>query len=364
MSDGRAETAGSTTREVKYEHSAGMAPLLAELGCTLLVSTYQAGKLVCAAPHDGGMALTFHSFDRPMGMAVRADKIAVGTREHIWTLANRPDLARRLDPPGTYDACFLTRSAVATGDVQCHEMEWAGDELWVVNTLFSCLCTVHEEYSFVPRWRPPFVTALAAEDRCHLNGMTLEGGRPKYVTAMAESDTPQGWRPNKVSTGCVIDVDSGETVLRGLAMPHSPTWHQGYLWLLDSGRGRLVQADLAGGAARPVCDLPGYTRGLAMHGKYAFVGLSKIRETSTFGGVPIAEYRDQLRCAVIAVDLTTGTPVARMEFVSGIDEIFDVKLLPGTRRAAVAGPSAHLDGERTIWVVPEPGREPPLAPPR
>jgi uncharacterized protein (TIGR03032 family) len=148
------------------------------------------------------------------------------------------------------------------------------DELWIVNTRFSCLCTLHPDYSFVPRWRPPFVTALAAEDRCHLNGLAMVDGRPQYMTALGETDTPGGWRENKPHGGCLIDLPSGETVCRGLSMPHSPRWHDGRLWLLESGTGRLALVDLAAGRCRPVAELPGFARGLALVGPYAFIGLS------------------------------------------------------------------------------------------
>jgi uncharacterized protein (TIGR03032 family) len=231
-------------------------------------------------------------------------------------------------------------------------MAWAGNELWVVNTLFSCLCTLHPDYSFVPRWQPPFVSALAPEDRCHLNGLAMLDGKPKYVTAMAESDTPGGWRPRKVETGCLIDVESGQALARGFAMPHSPRAHLGHVWLLDSGRGSLVRVDPASGKVDTVARFPGYTRGLAMIGKLAFVGLSRIRETSTFGGVPIAENRQRLKCGVGVVDLQTGRLVGQLEFTSGVDEIFDVSLLVGARCTAMRGPFAAEDGEKTIWRVP------------
>src|SRR5262249_43356966 len=160
----------------------------------------------------------------------------------------------------------------------------------------------------------------------------------RYVTALAETDTPQGWRPNKATSGCLIDVPSGKTVARGFAMPHSPRVHQGRLWLLDSGAGRLVTVDPSNGAVTPVAQQPGYARGLSLVGSYALVGQSKIRETSTFGGIPIAERRDTLRCGVGAIDLTTGRHVAHLEFKSGVDEIFDVQVLPGIRLPAISGP--------------------------
>src|SRR5439155_6225798 len=142
------------------------------------------------------------------------------------------------------------------------------DELWVVNTRFSYLCTLDRDHSFVPRWRPPFVGALAAEDRCHLNGLALVDGRPKYATALGETDTAGGWRAGKAAGGCVIDVGGNGVVVRGLSMPHSPRWHDGRLWALESGTGRLVLADPAAGRCEAVAELPGFTRGLALVGPY------------------------------------------------------------------------------------------------
>lgn len=345
-------------REVRYEHSRDLAGLLDRLHASLLVSTYQAGKLVVIGSHCQELALSFHNFDRPMGVAIdrQASTMAVAARNKVWLLRNARDIAAQLPPAGAYEACYLTRSAQVTGEIQSHEMAFAGDELWVVNTRFSCLSTLHPDYSFVPRWQPPFVTALAPEDRCHLNGLAMLDGRPKYVTAMAESDTADGWRADKARTGCLIDVDSGRTVSGGFAMPHSPRVHLGHVWLLDSGRGALVRVDPATGKVDVAARFPGYARGLALAGKLAFVGLSKIRATSTFDGVPIAEDRDRLKCGVGVVDLETGELAGQFEFTSGVDEIFDVRLLPGVRQAAMRGPYAAEDGEATIWRVPAPAR--------
>jgi uncharacterized protein (TIGR03032 family) len=349
----------SVHREVRFDHSPNLISLLSQLGVSLLISTYQAGKLVAVGVRHGVLELSFHNFDRIMGIAAGPGRAAVGAKKEIWLLRNAADIAPRLDPAGTYDACFLARTAHHTGEIQVHEMAWAGGELWLVNTLFSCLCTLHDEYNFVPRWRPPFVTALAAEDRCHLNGVAIADGRPRYVTALAETDAPQGWRPNKATSGCVIDVATGAAVARGFSMPHSPRIYGGRLWLLDSGTGRLLLLDPATAVAQPVVEFPGYTRGLAFHESFAFVGLSKIRETAVFGGVPIAERREELRCGVAVVDLRSARAVAYLEFQSGVDEIFAVEVLPGIRCPAVSGPYADIDTGHPIWRVPDPGQRPP-----
>jgi uncharacterized protein (TIGR03032 family) len=350
----REQTSDEHTREVRHEYTHSLPPLLSRLGVSLLVSTYQAGKVAIVGVADDELTLSYHNFERAMGLAVKPDALAVAARAQIWLLQGAHDLAARVEPTGQHDACFLTRSSHFTGEIQAHEMAWAGDELWLVNTAFSCLCTLDGRHSFVPRWRPPFISALAAEDRCHLNGLALADGAPRYVTALAETDSAQGWRPNKVHSGCLIDVASGQTVARGFAMPHSPRVHGGRVWMLNSGAGQLVLVDPARGRAETVTELPGYTRGLAMYDRFAFVGLSKIRETSTFGGMPIAERRPELKCGVGIVDLTTGRLTAHLEFKTGVEEIFDVQVLPGTRCPVLSGPYASLDGASPIWTVPQP----------
>jgi uncharacterized protein (TIGR03032 family) len=237
-----------------------------------------------------------------------------------------------------------------TGDTRVHELAWVGDELWAVNTRFSCLCTLHAEYSFVPRWRPPFITALLAEDRCHLNGLALVDGNIKYVTALGETDTPHGWRPGKAHGGCLIDFASPEVVSRGLSMPHSPRWHDRRLWPLESGTGRLVRVEPASGRVEPVAEMPGFTRGLALCGPYAFIGLSKIRPTSAMDGVPVAERREHLKCGVAAVDLRSGQVIALLEFQTAVEEIFDVQLLPGLRFPEVLG--FQKDDVHHTFIVP------------
>ncbi len=344
-------------REVRHEYTLNWPPILGHINCSLLITTYQAGKLAVIGSRKNELLLSYHNFEKAMGLAVDRDRLALGTNKQIWFLRSTPELSARLDPVGTRDGCLLARSSHFTGQVQVHEMAWSGDSLLFANTLFSCICTLDDRHSFLPVWRPRFISELAAEDRCHLNGLTLDAsGNLAYVTAMAESNSAGGWRASKNETGCLIDAPSGETVVRGLSMPHSPRIAHGRVWLLDSGRGRLVVCDLAKGAAETVCELPGYTRGLAIWGQFAFVGLSRIRETSTFGGVPIAENRDSLKCGVAVVDLASGKQMALLEFHSGIEEIFDVKLLPGILNPAVSGTHPELDDTPPIWMVPASAR--------
>ncbi len=320
-----------------YTQTESFVALLQELGASLLVSTYQANKLLVVRAAGGGLSTLVRTFERPMGLAVDARRLTIGTRNQVWQFCNAPDIAPRVEPAGAHDAGFLPRSSHVTGDIGVHEIARAGEELWLVNTRFSCLCTLHPDYSFVPRWRPPFITALAAEDRCHLNGLALKGGRPGYVTALGETDTRDGWRPDKPRGGCLIDVPGGGVIGRGLSMPHSPRWHGGRLWLLESGTGQLVLVDPATGRRQTVAELPGFARGLAFSGPYAFIGLSKIRKTSAMDGVPLAQRRERLKCGVSVIDWRSGQVIAWLEFQTAVEEIFDVQLLPGLRFPEVIG---------------------------
>jgi uncharacterized protein (TIGR03032 family) len=323
--------------EFRYMQTDGFPALLRELGTSLLVTTYQANKLLAVRASGSGLSMLVRTFDRPMGLAADSSRLAVGTRSQIWFLRNAPDIAPQIEPAGCHDACFLPRSSHVTGDIGVHDLAWAGGELWVVATRFSCLATLSPDYSFVPRWRPPFISALAADDRCHLNGLAIVAGRPKYVTALGETDTANGWRADKPRGGCLVEVSGGEVISRRLSMPHSPRWHDARLWLLESGTGQLVLIDPATGRRESVAELPGFARGLTLAGPYAFVGLSKIRQSSAMDGVPLASRRSRLKCGVAVVDLCSGRVIGLLEFQTAVEEVFDVQLLPGSRFPEVIG---------------------------
>ncbi len=351
--------------EFRYTQSGSFVALLTMLRATLLVSTYQANKLLALRAADSGLSTLVRTFDRPMGLAVDRSRLALGTRKEVWFLRDAPDIAPQIEPLGVHDACFLPRQCHVTGDIGIHEMAWVtptsrqlapsapqDKELWIVATRFSCLATLDPDYSFVPRWRPPFISAIAAEDRCHLNGLALMDGRPKFVTALGTTDTRDGWRADKPHGGCVIEVSSGEYVTRGLSMPHSPRWHDDQLWVLESGTGNLARVDLATGKHEAVVRLPGFTRGLTFAGPFAFIGLSKIRPTSAMDGVPLAEHRDQLRCGIAVVDVRSGQMVAIVDFQTAVEEIFDVQLLPDSCFPEVVG--FQKDTLHHTFIVPLP----------
>ena len=339
-------------RDFRCSYTQNLAPILTQLGASLLISSYHVGELVSVSVGLEGLELSFHHFQRAMGIAVRENQLAVGTQTAIWFLDRDDELAGRFQPTGRYDSCYLARSARFTGEILSHELAWSGDELWVVNTRFSCLCTFDDRHSFVPRWRPKFITGLAAEDRCHLNGLALADGRPKFVTALAETDVAEGWRPNKATSGCLIDLDSEETVIRGLAMPHSPRIHEGRVWLLDSGRGRLVVADLASRCRRD------RGRATRLHTRSCHDRITGLRrhveapqDELQHGRGTHRRTSEPLKSGVAVVDSPQAARSPCSSFKRASRKFSMFRFLPGVRSPLISGPNPQIDG-RAVWFVP------------
>lgn len=330
--DSPISNSSATLEPLRSVHTSNFPQLLQQLGLSLVVSTYQAGKVVLVRGDGDTLNTHFRLFQKPMGLASDGKgRLAIGSGSRIWEFRNVPDVAPKLEPAGKHDACYLPRNMHVTGDIDIHEMAWGNEGLWFVNTRFSCLCTQDLDHSFVPRWRPPFVTAYAPEDRCHLNGLELVNGEPKYVTALGTDDTVGGWRENKARGGVLMDVPSSEFIVQGLSMPHSPRWYRDRLWMLESGEGSLCTVDLSNGQVEHVIKLPGFTRGLDFYGPLAFVGLSQVRESAVFSGIPLTERTSERSCGVWVVNIEQGEIVAFLGFEDAVQEIFAVQVLPGIR---------------------------------
>ena len=125
-------------------------------------------------------------------------------------------------------------------------------------------------------------------------------------------------------------------------MPHSPRWYDGRLWVLESGRGALAVVDPATGAIERIAEVPGFARGLVFVGRYAIIGLSRVRE-HTFDGLPLTRDRSEpLRCGVWIVDTQTGETAGYLAFSGFVQEIFEVALLTGLRYPELVEPGVAL----------------------
>jgi uncharacterized protein (TIGR03032 family) len=312
---------------------------LAERQLSLAFTTYQAGKLFLIGRRDDErLSIAERTFNRCMGLWSDGSTLWLSTLWQLWCFRNTLDAGETFEG---YDRLFIPRLAYTTGDVDIHDVgiDAAGRPLFVT-TLFSCLATVSDEYSFLPLWMPKFVSKLAAEDRCHLNGLAMEDGQPRYVTAVSASDSADGWRDRRGDGGIAIDVASDEIVCRGLSMPHSPRLYRGRLWLLDSGSGYFGYVDDQTQRFEPVVFCPGYARGLTFVGDYAVVGLSRPRH-GTFSGLSLdrslAERNVDARCGLVVISLKTGDIVHWLRIEGIIEELYDVVALAGAQRPMAVG---------------------------
>lgn len=322
--------------KVEYSTSAGLAGRLARLGISIAFTSYQSGLLYFVGRNrNGGINIHQAAMPKPMGLCMDGNGALVMTGGfQIMRFENVLKPQERVNR--LFDACYVPRMVHVTGNLDAHDVGVGEDGGPIfVNTRFNCLATVSPRHSFDPVWRPPFISALVDEDRCHLNGLAMQDGKPRYVTAVSRSDTIDGWRDRRADGGIVIDVETGDIVCDGLSMPHSPRLHGGELWLHNSGSGELgvVKFDGAGkGRFEPRVFCPGFLRGLAFHGNLALVGLLKPRYRR-FEGLELDERLQKADseawCGVQIIDLATGGCVDWLRIDGSVGELYDLEVVDG-----------------------------------
>ncbi|QSJ20321.1 TIGR03032 family protein [Nostoc sp. UHCC 0702] len=300
-------------------------------------TTYQTNRLfLIGGKPDGRLAASERVFDKPMGLFAADNCLYMSTRYQIWRLDN---VLAEGENYNTYDKLYVPRVGYTTGDLNVHDIVVdESEKIIFINTSYSCLATLSARHSFTAIWKPPFISKLRPEDRCHLNGLAMVDGKPAYVTAVSRSDVVQGWRDRRVDGGVVIDVRSNEIIAAGLSMPHSPRVYQGKLWVLNAGTGELGYIDSE--KFVPIAFCPGFLRGLAFWGNYALVGMSKPRH-EYFQGLALDKMlaaKDTVpRCGLMVVDLKTGNIAHWLDFPGAIKELFDVVVLPGVLKPSALG---------------------------
>jgi uncharacterized protein (TIGR03032 family) len=334
--------AAEPKEQFAISHSRHFLEWLVRMQASIAFTTYQASKLFfLGVKPEGRLAVFERTYDRSMGLGVHASgqSMALATRFQIYRFDN-------VLPPGekqgALDALYAPHAMWVTGDLDAHDIVLPDDGRPIfVNTLFSCLATVSDGHSFKPLWKPDFITRLAAEDRCHLNGLAAENGKPRYVTLVSASNVSDGWRDRRSDGGMVIDIESNERIVEGLSMPHSPRLHNGKLWVLNSGAGEFGYVDIAARKFVPIAFCPGYARGLALVGNFAIIGLSLPRESRTFQGLPLdaslKREGAEARCGLIVIDLTNGDTVHWVRIEGIVTELYDVAAITGVHNPGAIG---------------------------
>lgn len=323
--------------------SATLPEWLAERQVSLAFTTYQASRLMLVGiSPQGRLTVNSRTFPRCMGLFASSDSqvLMLATNHQIWRLANV------LQPGGDYEGCdrlYLPRIGYTTGRLDTHDIVVdSGGKVFFVATGFNCIATLDSVHSFAPVWKPAFISTLANQDRCHLNGLALRDGKPRYVTAVAQTDVADGWRDWRADGGVVIDIETNEVIAQGLSMPHSPRYRDGKLWLHNAGTGEFGY--VADGDFTPVAFCPGFLRGLAFVDNYAIVGLSKPRD-KTFTGLPLQERLEAAhakpQCGLHIIDLATGQTVEWLRVEGPLAELYDVAVLPGTKLPTALSPQSE-----------------------
>lgn len=333
--------------------SEGFCAWLAEQRLSIAISKGNSLWLI-GVRADGVLSLSEQQFGLCMGLAAAGpDTLFLATRYQIWRLEN--GLPRGQATDEGHDHLYLPQMAWTTGMLLVRDLRLNGEgELWFVNGLFSCLCRPSTTLNFDPLWLPPFVSALAPEERCHLSGLELADGRPAFATSASLSDEPGGWRETRRDGGVVVSVQAGEVVAAGLSMPCSPLLYGEALWLCCGGTGELVAVDLESGEVTPVVALPGFARGLAIRDRYAIVGLSRPPRGENFAGLPLDDRlrgaEAAARCGIYVVDLRSGLVEHSLTFAAGSPEIHALALLEGVGSAK----SVPFTGEEVQELVTVP----------
>jgi uncharacterized protein (TIGR03032 family) len=309
--------------------------LLWKLQCSLAISTYQAGKIIFLSPQNEEHLIQLpRTFEKPMGIALtnKADKMAVACKEEVIVFANSKELAATYPKnQNTYDALYFPRCTYHLGQLDIHDLSWGETGLFAVNTLFSCIIQIDDNYNFIPYWVPPFIQGLTSEDKCHLNGMVMMNGKPKYATSFNRGNTFQSWREGVTTDGMLMDIETNEVIFSDLRMPHSPRLINDELYILFSATGEVLKLGPESRSKEVVTRIDGFVRGMAYYHDFLFIGLSRLREnSSTFSRLEIASKSKQ--AGIVIIHLPTASRYGEIWYNASVDEIYDIQVLPGKLR--------------------------------
>jgi uncharacterized protein (TIGR03032 family) len=326
-------------------HSDNFPGILKGLNISLAATSYQSQALFFIRSDGETIDTNIKHFRRPMGLAVTKDQVTLGIFKEILKFNRNDAVIRDFGDKDKIDACFTPSASHTTGMINIHDIAYGSKGLWVVNSAFSCLATIEPDYSFIPRWKPPFISELKPEDRCHLNGMAMKDGKPRFVTTFDQSDQPNAWKKEKKLEGTLIDVETNEILISNLIMPHSPRFYRDYVYFCESGRGLVYRYDPINEKQHLVTKLQGFTRGMDFWGPLMFVGLSKTRQSDTVNSPPISREYNETYCGIWVINLEDDSIVGQVKFQGDVDQIYDVAVIPESSYPELIEPNNKKVGQ-------------------
>lgn len=347
------------------QHTSNLPRILKALNLSLAVTSYQCSRLITIRTQDGEHLDTrFTEFSQPMGICADEDRFTIGTANEVidfrrsdalleaiksGAMDNTDGLSKKvlekqqseleklleqrdkeLVRVKRADALYLQRGTITTGMINIHDIAWGDEGLWVVNSAFSCLSTLSPMHSFIARWKPEFISELGPEDRCHLNGMAMLDGRPRYVTTFNMENNRDSWSDGRIDYGTLIDIDTNELLVEGMILPHSPKCHDGFVYVCESGFGHVWKVDPKTKEKTLVVSLPGFTRGLYFYDQLMFVGTSRLRKRNNKNPIPLRDLHEETQAGIWVINLATNQQIGHITFDGDIDQIYDVAILPNS----------------------------------
>lgn len=306
---------------------------LFEQKISIVFTTYQTNKVfLLGINQQGRLSIFERSFERSTALhAIGHQTLYLSTSYQLWRFENALPEGKA---SGGYDCFMVPQVAWTTGALDIHDINTLSDGSCVfANTRFSCIAKVSEKYSFIPIWKPFFITDLTPEDRCHLSGFTCRNGELAFATAFASSNIFEGWRNAILDGGVLIDIPSNTLVTEGLSLPNNPVFYNEKLYLLNSGTGEFGTIDLKNGKFTPIVFCEGFPRGLTINNNFAIIGVSKTHEVkgqpTTVLETRLINSKIESKSGLIVVDLTSGQIVHNFSIQGFIHDIFDVTHLEG-----------------------------------
>ena len=314
-------------------HTSAFPELLAAVGSSLLVSTYQSGRVIVGARRRNGLNTHFRPFQVPMGMAARPGELAVGTKAQVQRFQNQPALSARLEPPGVHDACFVPRSSPRH---RRHPHPRHGvRRRRALGGQHPLLVPVHLHRRLQLRAALAAAVRHRARRRGPLPPQRPGGGRRASPATSPPSAPPtptSGWRDGQDDRGRAARRPVG----RGRRAAASACRTRRAGTTAGSGCSSRATAPSASstsssGRFEEVAGCPGSPAAWPSPGPTPSSASPRCAR-ALFEGIPLKAEGVERSCGVWVIDLRTGTIAAFLRFEGIVQELFEV--LVAARRSA------------------------------
>lgn len=325
--------------DLQFDYSRYLPNWLNENKCNIAISSYNSHFIFTIGLDDKDQPFLYcKSAPRAMGICYKNNELIASSLGNITTYTNRGELKDNVY--GIFDKNFVPNTTIHRQDVDIHDICKTDDgEIYYISAMFSCICKPSKDNkTFEVYWKPPWISKLAAEDRCHLNGLCCIDGKPRFVSSICQGDIVKTWQEkSRVKQGIIYDLENEEIYCEGLSHPHSPRWYNNKLWLLNSGTGYFGHVEDKKFVEKVF--IPGFIRGLAFHNNFAVVTTSLDRHNKDFEEYELGDNLEKKgtkgKCGIWIINMESFDIIHNFEFKGDVRELYDTVIIPECRRVRV-----------------------------